>query len=331
MKITAYEMEKSFKGSAARLWRQLPGEDVNDTQLLVGEENLRRKTPFPLATATVLHAVSRWSKNRRVYRFNPDLVKELQEMADSMEEDEELPADFLRLPFDAISIQLDSDEDLRILLEKGIPLDTSWGTDVSLIITSAEAGEIHDWPCLLAVMWVPLGSVSTVVLPIGKTVGESISAAVDFIHNGNHWIAKEIQRLMQRAAAQFPEAEYSDEYEISSLKLMIQMLLYLNASNADFSERDSVSARKERKKLEQKSRVKVTDVGYHVGRLLREKKSATFTGTGNRKRAHFRRAHWHHYWVGKRGNERKQILRWVNVMLIHPEEIDDKPTVMHVK
>ena len=43
------------------------------------------------------------------------------------------------------------------------------------------------------------------------------------------------------------------------------------------------------------------------------------TGTGKTKAAHERRAHWHNYWIGKKG-EQRLVLKWVSETFIHGDK-----------
>lgn len=148
----------------------MPGESINETRELVYEFNddNYRRVPLPETAMVLFHNLSRQSQNRRVYRFSGDLFHELSQMADEMQEDDKITAEFLRLPFDAISIQIDDTEAFYKLKEQGIgPLDEIFGQNTSIIVTSVPAGEVHDlYPCLIGSMWSPIGSICTLVLPL---------------------------------------------------------------------------------------------------------------------------------------------------------------------
>ena len=341
MEICAQKIENTLKGNFTSLWNRLPGETINETWERVqtwNDKNWDKWMPLPETTVALLHCITRWSRNRVVYRIDRNLGLELSEMAEDMKEDDPLPAQFLRLPFDSISIQLDTSEETQKFRELNIPIDSTFGDDVTFTVTETEPGEIHPWRCIVASMTSCL-AVGTTVLPIGETVGESVKAALEFRDKSPHWMARENRRLIERNK-DMPGAESLDERETATLKQLIQVLLYINSTDSDQQEvterlAEGKAPRAERKRVKREiGNTKVIDVGYHIGRLL--KGSRTGAGqhagsAGGKKRSHFRRAHWHHYWTGKRDGERELILKWVMVTAIHPEGLDEKPTVVMVR
>ena len=61
------------------------------------------------------------------------------------------------------------------------------------------------------------------------------------------------------------------------------------------------------------SEVVVYNVGAMSQSAYRKAKDSTVAEEekhGTRKKPHYRRAHWHTYWIGPRGRNRKMILRW---------------------
>lgn len=61
------------------------------------------------------------------------------------------------------------------------------------------------------------------------------------------------------------------------------------------------------------SEVVVYNVGAMSQAAYRKAKDSTVAEEekhGTRKKPHYRRAHWHTYWIGPRGRNRKMILRW---------------------
>ena len=325
MDINTYKIESYYKGSCTRLWNQLPGETVNDSWDLVQDWNfsiMHKRMPLPATSGVLLHCLARWSETRMVYRFDADLIAELEEMAKQMDDDE-VPAQFLRLPFPAISIQPDTSEVTKMLRELNIPLDATFGEELTFTLTETLPGEIHPLKCIIGSITCGLG-IGNVVLPIGETVGESIKAAMDFKDNSQHWIAKEMRRIE------------NIPIQAESFKLLIQLLLYINSSNSDQKNAEERNVPKNEKKAIkrqlEKTKTKVIDVGYHIGKLIKTaRESEGSSGKGGKKRPHFRRAHWHHYWIGKRDGERTLILKWVMATAIHADQIDEKPTVMMVE
>lgn len=84
------------------------------------------------------------------------------------------------------------------------------------------------------------------------------------------------------------------------------------------------------------------NVGWRLGAKLRlayvgEAETAgldTSTGSRRRPRGHIRRAHWHHFWTGRRdparADERRLVLRWIPPVPVNvdPDGEDELPAVI---
>lgn len=95
------------------------------------------------------------------------------------------------------------------------------------------------------------------------------------------------------------------------LKKMRNVAAYIGSSNADIhvSYKPSGNGRPTKRR----STATWHEVGFRMGAQLRqyERTRPRSVGGGGTVRPHVRRAHWHHYWVGPMGGERKLVLRWV--------------------
>lgn len=122
-------------------------------------------------------------------------------------------------------------------------------------------------------------------------------------------------------------------------KLIVQLLLYLCAANADVQERrpSSTTTTKKTNKKADKRPVRHWDVGIHIGTTIkanrrRYERTGTSTphGTHARPRPHLRRGHWSHFWTGKRDSaDRERILKWIEPVYINADTPDDLPTTIH--
>lgn len=108
---------------------------------------------------------------------------------------------------------------------------------------------------------------------------------------------------------------------LDSLRRALNLYLYLCSDKPEFSPPQKVD-----KAIKDGSRWKKKDsflvcVGERIGRYLKEsKRSASLSaGDGVAKIGHIRRAHWHHYWTGKKDNQ-KLILKWVHPVLVNMGE-----------
>lgn len=122
-------------------------------------------------------------------------------------------------------------------------------------------------------------------------------------------------------------------------KLVVQLLLYLCAANADVQERrPSTTTAKKTSKTTDKRPVRHWDVGVRVGATIKHNRSyaAKTQRKGSehkqhaRPRPHLRRGHWAHFWTGKRDSaDRERILKWIEPVYINADTPDDLPTTIH--
>ena len=81
----------------------------------------------------------------------------------------------------------------------------------------------------------------------------------------------------------------------------------------------------------------VLDAGIKTGLMIhafkqKKEKHAAWSRKWFRKSLHVRRAHWHHYWIGKQDGERRLVLKWVAPSYIHKELYDVmQPSITIVK
>lgn len=257
--------------------------------------------------------VNLWRKNRIVYHIDDALGNELGSYARRMADSDSLPGDLLRnLPYPCISIEgppicigwRESEDD------PGVSIDYT-GRMLVTCQTQSVLTNFND--CLLVHAERVGGRLVTFTLPILGTLGESLEA------------------VKADVSKEFPQANAAlVRFEACLAMYAAQFVLYLQAVNADI-ERKPASTVKKRKPGTPKP-PKEYHVGYHVGQTLRRAYAytATGTGTGSAKRPHTRRGHWHNYWIGS-GEGRHLELRWVSPTMIHPDGMDELPTVRHVK
>ena len=111
---------------------------------------------------------------------------------------------------------------------------------------------------------------------------------------------------------------------------LCNLVSYIAAKNADLNlaytpPSDGASGRKSRKR----SAAHVTHVGYAIGAELREyaRHAGSSERNGGTVRPHMRRAHWHRFWTGPHGGERKLELRWLQPIWVNPGKGEAVPTV----
>ena len=120
--------------------------------------------------------------------------------------------------------------------------------------------------------------------------------------------------------------------------MALTFLNYIGSSNPDIIEnKDSKRTYKPNKHSEPKNKfceVQTWDVGIKYAKDIKRKRYvneySSGTGTSSHKRPHFRKAHWHRFWTGKRGTEeRRLITKWIEPIYVGDPEYYD--TIIHVK
>ena len=120
----------------------------------------------------------------------------------------------------------------------------------------------------------------------------------------------------------------------------MQLLLYICAQNAEISEKtESRKAYKKSPKIikDQYKEIRQFERGKKTSEIIRktfkthssemaddELQIVFLQKTGNKKRPHVRKGHWHHYWIGsKKGRNRQLKLNWIAPSIIHQEVFDE--------
>lgn len=77
-------------------------------------------------------------------------------------------------------------------------------------------------------------------------------------------------------------------------------------------------------------RVKKTDKNNENIEKISSFTESKESEAGKSIRPHFRRGHWHTYWLGKRtAKDRKLVLRWVAPIMVNISIIDELPVVVN--
>lgn len=124
------------------------------------------------------------------------------------------------------------------------------------------------------------------------------------------------------------------------LSLCLPYVLYLSSINREVSEKKyHVANKKVKKKFE---KINTFSCGEEFSLRVRNFKAKSSSmnsedglmliGEGKSKAPHIRRAHWHHYWKGKRNGEKRElIMRWIEPTFIHKELfVNQKPVNVRV-
>lgn len=260
-----------------------------------------------LDDACAMAACAPWRRSKTIYRFDPDLAAELMENA----EDIVVPTDILdRMPYQCIYIDVKCDDISGFFVHKDFDFRKNV-EELRFVLVNED------------------GACSTLRMEIcqGKTFLDSLSETYRQDKKGFGYmdaIALEAGAIMR----------YS------------QLVLYLCAENREVSENPTqAKIYKKRSSVHDViAEVRKWDVGVRIGSVIRKARLAAPEETaegektgdsdpaknaGKRKRPHARRAHWHHYRVGK--GKKDLILKWTPPTFINADllESSDTPAVIH--
>lgn len=278
-------------------------------------------------TLGIAYMIHRWRDHRMIYRIDEALTEELLNQSRRIEEDEALPCELLtNLPFPCFSVETAA-FGVTVRDHKNSEIVRTLDFSGRFILTTSEAGEFGNGWKALSSMW-------------ESTDGKLHHYYFPIINNGT--LKDSIDALHAYLNQNYDTVVTRDDAVIESIPSMLaaQIVLYLQATNADVQSRPAAKRDKKRVKSRNTSQKppKVADVGYRVGATMRKAKVQTFEratpiGTGSVKRPHVRRGHWHCFWTGSKSDpdKRKKVLQWVAPTMIHGGNSDDLPTVIPVK
>jgi len=274
--------------------------------------------------AAAIYCCAAWRENRVIYHFNNALATELLEQTNRISDDEQLPCELLRnLPFDCIAVEFPP---FRSTM-KG---EDEQGGDFVLGFTGRgyifyEPPSNSIWKSGFCCLWeAPNGDMYNFYAPIDgcETIQETITA---------------IQKEMSPAGQEMSEMDA--RAQVLPVLAAMQIVLYLQAQNADIQKPPQTKKKKKGKKKKAAPRTQtappeIVRIGYRVGRALREYRQSERapTSTGKSKRPHSRRGHWHSFWTGPKSKPelRRLIVRWVAPMMIHRDNENKTTTIYNV-
>ena len=267
----------------------------------------------------------KWRKHRVIYQFDKTLTESLLNQAGRMDETERLPCELLKnLPYPCITIE---SAPFTVEVPRENKKNFKIGFTGNFYLMYEEKGDTFDWDALNGLWELIDGRLVSFYIPVFEngTIKDSIDALHKYLKSG----VSEVEITREDA-----------ESQIAPFLFAIQIVLYLQAQNADMQDATVPKKKKKsNKKSATQSRVKpprIVYVGYKVGKVLRsydEGAKPTSTGTGTPKRPHSRRGHWHHFWTGAKDKpeERKLVLKWVAPTMVHGEQPNETTTVVKIK
>ena len=261
--------------------------------------------------ARTLAALAPWRLDKQVYRFDADFEKMLFEQAGETD----LPSNvFLKLPHRCIYIETST-----------ISIDNKQIAGVFAHIEHDPKSRDYE----LRVLPLMPDGVTTYDFPVRLSPAS-------------------ISDNLRVAIANKDEAE--NVVIINFLSQILQLILYICSSNNEVkpSAEQSAVMRRDATIKDKYREIQKWDVGMRIGAAIRRAQTEDAVAEGaddesenddadgdsssshnSYKRPHSRRAHWHHYWTGKRDGERTLILKWIAPTFIHLDADGELPTVIH--
>ncbi|MGM9763528.1 MAG: AcrVA2 family anti-CRISPR protein [Candidatus Cryptobacteroides sp.] len=266
--------------------------------------------------ASFVAALSSWRRGKYIYQFDETLAAEVI----STVEDMVIPAEILyHMPSQCLFISLPTAENKTPDYPAGffahIESDTNTGERELRIHYITQSGTL-------------LTQYIVHLIPDG-TITDGINAAIAEIRKNTY------NNIYQ------PIGEHISVYLNKARTLTIQavqLILYICAENAEITENEAQAKiyRKSDRVIDKYREIRKWDVGVKTGIILRRnERRQNYTHdsqsandkSGIKKRSHLRRAHWHHYWAGS-GDNKKLILRWINSIIINPDEDVETPATI---
>lgn len=254
------------------------------------------------------YVINIWSKNKQIYKFDKELEHAL---ATSMNFENEivLPSQLLdRIPYDTFYIEFADNGEFK---------QNFHGTFIS--IHKESNGYLLNF----------------IHIPYEDKMDSCVST-MRFIQCKND--NTKLVLTLENTDMSIYVAKYD---KCSNLyTFLMNALLYLCADNNEIreSEKTKQTYRPSNRIRNKFSEIRQWECGYRYGAEVRKHKSATnnaettsHVSPTSRKPMveHLRKAHWHHYWTGKRdSDERKLILHWIPPTFVHGTKCD--AAVMHV-
>ncbi|MCW8175309.1 AcrVA2 family anti-CRISPR protein [Verminephrobacter aporrectodeae] len=268
--------------------------------------------------SALLGALVAWRPTKGIYRFHPDLYESLIET----DLEGEIPSDvLLRMPSWAVFIETPASENMPFQLEGFWAYLSRLGTQNELVLVGQwrqdgehlDIGIDPDWDILLFKLQLGHHPVSDLTEKMYRQGAHDAGRAYEQRPDG-------VQALQDHV-----------------MSAMLSLLLYLCSEQPDILNWEPEQPQfkylgKKRRWLASKN-VREWDVGLRLGAALksaRERSAATdgATSNGTPARPHVRRAHWHSYWIGKRG-EQSISLRWLPPIPVNVADAEKLPAVLH--
>lgn len=280
--------------------------------------------PDPAVHPALFGALVSWRPTKGIYRFHPALYEALIET----DLDGEVPSSLLlRMPGHAVFIETPVSENMPFPIEGFFAYLSRMGKQDELQIVALQRKDerFHNDE------FAPLRDLTLFSLPLGN---HPVSDLVRLHFERSETDANEADIRKSKYSETDDGAKLIIEHVVSG---MLSLLLYLCSEQPEID--DWMPPEPKAKFFGTKQRLIAAkeatswNVGLRIGAALdlsskQERERENEGGTGTTLRPHIRRAHWHSFWVGKRG-EQTLSLRWLPPIAVNTEGAENLPAVIH--
>lgn len=268
----------------------------------------------------MLAALASWRRYKQIYKFDTTLLNEL--LTSSV--DDKIPIQVLtNLPYNSFYVEIKTfDIDGFFVFYDDDCRGNKNSLELRFSVIYSNGSSIP--------YFIPLINDSTVTDALKIAYRQDLKRVTPMLSKDNK--ISVLKNLSANNVTDIIDDEHF--YKSSSVILaLLNLVYYICAKNADITENSDTkktykTINTERIK-DKFSEIRKWDVGYKVAKMLQnqcsDKSSSSNSSSSNlssRKRPHTRRAHFHHYWVGKKGEQKLEV-RWVHAAFINADKDND--------
>ena len=262
-----------------------------------------------------------WRYSRSIYRFDPDVYRELVETSFSGDIPQEV---LLRLPEWSVFVEMQEESVFGFFAS----LDYASPERAELLFVFCIEGRLTPFNIRLSSGTIE-NSFAQTLKEFEALVGDNNELKADYTKvlgpNSSHvkfdggvdGVRKELTEVLGE--------------DLSLVKKALSLILYICSDEAEIRDRDAPDwepgyprpkMTKGQERLFPADRNRIVDVGRELGAMLRDDaaKSEPCAPTGRTVRPHLRRGHWHGFWTGPRKENRDQqkfVLKWLPPLFVH--------------
>lgn len=279
----------------------------------------------PAVHPALFGALVSWRPTKGIYRFHPALYEALIET----DLDGEIPSSLLlRMPGYAVYIETPVSENMPYPIEGFFAYLSRMGKqdELQIVALLRQDERFHGED------FNPLRNVIIYSLPLGNHPVSDL-VRLHFERGEAESEAGETGKLKRKYSEISDDAKLIIEHVVSSI---LSLLLYLCSEQPEIDNWTPAEPKTKffgtkRRLLAAKEAVS-WDVGLRIGAALdlsakQDREGSNEGGSGIAVRPHIRRAHWHSFWVGKRGAQTLS-LRWLPPIAVNTNGAEKLPAVI---